>query len=468
MKNRNVFKQWLWHIREALWTGDNLEVTRMPIKLGIGYLALPMIVEMMMESLFAVVDIFFVGKLGKYALTTVGLTESLLTIIYSAGIGMSMAATAVISRRWGEQQYQEAGHSAIHLIWTGVIISVPLGFIGFFTAPTLLRLMGAEPEVLDIGSTYSQIIFAGNLPILLLFMQNGIFRGAGKPQVAMKALIISNALNLVLDPLFIFGLGDWDGWGLTGAAIATTTGRSVGVCYQWWALYGNKDFFPAQREKVKISVRSMYQILALSFGGMAQFLIESASWMALTRIMAIFGSVPLAAFTILMRTLMFTLMPAWGLSAAAATMVGQHVGAGKLKRAIKSVQLTTLYTMVFLGIVSLIYFFGGPVITGWFTDEPEVQSLAGEGLRWIAAGYVFFGLGMVMVQALNGAGDTKSPSVLNLLLMWLLQIPLAWWLAVYMKLGFNGVLFAILICHSAHGICSWYLFKKGRWKTIQL
>jgi putative MATE family efflux protein len=467
-KKQWSFRQGWQHIQQALWTGEQLEVTRMPLKLGIGYLALPMIVEMMMESLFAVVDIFFVGKLGKYALTTVGLTESLLTLIYSAGIGMAMAATALISRRWGEKKYQEAGHAALHLVLTGALISLPLGVLGFLGAPWLLGLMGAEPAVLDVGSTYSQIIFAGNLPILLIFMQNGIFRGAGKPQVAMKALILANTLNLVLDPLFIFGIGSWNGWGLTGAAIATTTGRSIGVLYQWWELSRDRDFFPALQQRMRLSMAMMRHILVLSFGGMAQFLIESASWMALTRIMAIFGSIHLAAFTILMRTLMFTLMPAWGLSAAAATMVGQHLGAGKIKRAIQSVALTTRYTLIFLGLVSGIYFIGGPTITGWFTDEMEVQQLAGDGLRWIAGGYVFFGLGMVMVQALNGAGDTQSPSILNFILMWLIQIPLAWLLAVYFQMGFHGVLLAILACHSAHGLLSWAIFKKGRWKTIQI
>lgn len=454
---------------QLIWSalkGTEQDYTSLGIKKSIILLATPMILEMLMESLFAVVDIFFVGRLGPHALATVGLTESVLMIIYSIGMGISMAATAMVSRRIGEKNYREAGSVAFQLIVTGFVLSLVTGFLAAYYAPEILQLMGASPEVIATGVPYARIIFAGNLAILLLFLINGAFRGAGQPHLAMRTLWISNGINIVLDPLLIFGLGSFEGLGLAGAAWATTIGRSIGVVYQLYHLLNGKHLLKIARENLVLSFNVVFRILKVSAGGMGQFLIESASWIFLTRIIAEFGSNALAGYTIAFRVITFTLLPAWGLSSAAATLVGQNLGAKKIKRAEISVFLTARYNAIFLAVITVLFLIFGSSIAGFFSTEPMVIKMASEALKIITLGYVFFGIGMVMIQAFNGAGDTRTPALVNILVLWLIEIPLAYILALVLKMEESGIFVAIAICHSFHALVSWWLFKRGRWKTV--
>ncbi len=446
--------------------GDEQDFTKINIKRGIFLLSVPMILEMIMESLFAVVDIFFVGKLGDDAVATVGLTEAVIVIVYSVGVGISMAATAMVARRFGEKNYKKAGSSAFQLLVFGSSISLVISILGFVFAEDILRLMGASDEVVAIGVPYTRIIFAGNLAIMLLFLINGAFRGAGQAHLAMRALWISNGINIVLDPIFIFGIGSFEGLGLVGAAWATTIGRSIGVVYQLYHLFNGKHRLVILKENLVLKWVTMRKIISISVGGMAQFLIDSVAWIALTRIVAEFGSTAVAGFTIAFRVLIFSLMPAWGLSAAASTLVGQNLGAQKIKRAAISVGLTARYNVMFLSVITVIYLIFGNALAGLFTSSAEVQNIAALGLRVIALGYVFFAVGMVMTQAFNGAGDTKTPMYINIAVFIGLEIPLAYFLAIPMQLEYLGVFIAIAFCHSLHSMVALWFFRKGRWKRV--
>ena len=456
------------HLLGTALKGTEQDYTNLGIKKSIVLLSTPMILEMLMESLFAIVDIFFVGRLGAVALATVGLTESVLMIIYSMGMGIGMAATAMVARRVGEKNYREAGSVTFQLLVTGFVLSVLTGFFAAYYAPEILKIMGGSPKVVAEGTAYARIIFAGNFAILLLFLINGAFRGAGQPHLAMRTLWLSNGLNIVLDPLLIFGLGSFEGLGLAGAAWATTIGRSIGVLYQLYHLLNGKHLLKIAREDIILSFSVVFRILKVSVGGMGQFLIESASWIFLTRIMAEFGSKNLAGYTIAFRVIGFTLLPAWGLASAAATLVGQNLGAGKIKRAEISVLLTSRYNAIFLGLITILFLIFGSSIAGLFSDDPEVIEIASEALKIITLGYVFFGIGMVMIQAFNGAGDTRTPALINVLVLWLIEIPFAYALAIYLEMEATGIFVAIAICHSLHALVSWWLFKKGRWKTVRV
>ncbi|SDS40274.1 MATE family efflux transporter [Christiangramia echinicola] len=457
-----------WKLLKLAISGKEQDYTRINIRRGILLLSVPMILEMIMESLFAVVDIFFVGRLGEDAVATVGLTEAVIIIIYSIGVGISMAATALISRRFGEKDFKRAGSTAFQLLIFGGLISIILGITGWFFAEEILRLMGASENVIAGGVNYTRIIFAGNTAIMLLFLINGAFRGAGLPHLAMRTLWLSNGLNIILDPLLIFGLGSFEGFGLEGAAIATTAGRSIGVIYQVYHLLNGKHSLVILKENLILQWKTIKKIVSISAGGMGQFLIDSVAWIFLTRIVAEFGSSAVAGFTISFRILMFSLMPAWGLSAAAATLVGQNMGAHKIKRAKISVWLTAKYNAWFLGIVTLLYLLWGDVFASWFTPNEEVQQIAALGLKIIAIGYVFFGVGMVMVQAFNGAGDTKTPSYINIGVFWLLEIPMAYFLAEYFNLEMLGIFISIAFCHSLHALVSLWFFRRGKWAEIQV
>jgi putative MATE family efflux protein len=454
-------------LREAL-AGVEQDFTRIPLKTGIFLLAVPMILEMMMESLFAVADIFFVSRLGKHAIATVGLTEAVVMIVYAVGIGISMAATAIIARRFGEKEYTEAGTAAFQLLLFGAGSSAVLGIIGAIYAPEILGLMGAEPEVIEMGSGYTRIIFAGNTAILLLFLINGAFRGAGQAHLAMRALWIANGINLVLDPLLIFGIGTWTGWGLEGAAIATTGGRSIGVIYQLYHLLNGKHRLVILRKNLAVKWETMKRIIIVSGGGMGQFLIDMCAWLVLTRVVADFGSDAVAGFTIAFRIMMFTLMPAWGLSGAASTLVGQNLGAKKLQRAELSVWLTARYNFIFLTAVMLLYLVFGGIIASWFGQEPAVTDIATSALRIIVLGYVFFGIGMVLVQSFNGAGDTRTPMWINIAVLWGIEIPLALVTAYTFGWGETGVFAAIAFAHSLHAVVSYLIFRQGRWKRVEV
>lgn len=450
-------------LRQAL-AGQEQDFTRISLKTGIFLLSVPMILEMMMESLFAVVDIFFIGHMGEDALATVGLTEAVVMLVYAVGIGVSMAATAMVARRFGEKEYTEAGTAAFQLLLVGTVASVIMSVLGFFFAEDLLGLMGASAEVIAIGSTYTRIIFAGNTAIMLLFLINGIFRGAGQAHLAMRSLWIANGLNLILDPLLIFGLGQWTGFGLEGAAIATTAGRSIGVLYQLYHLFNGKHRLVILRKNIQVQLETMKRIISISAGGIGQFLIDTAAWIVLTRFVSEFGSTAIAGFTISFRVMMFTLMPAWGLSGAAATLVGQNLGAKKLQRAELATWLTARYNFIFLAVVTVAYLVFGQQIASLFSTDPAVVAVAAEALRIIVLGYVFFGVGMTMIQAFNGAGDTRTPMFINIALLWCLEIPLAWLLAFPMGMGATGVFATIAFCHSLHAVVSWYFFRKGKWK----
>lgn len=464
MNNLKEFLQLVWSAVK----GKEQDYTALGIKRGIVLLAIPMILEMLMESLFAVVDIFFVGRLGSSALATVGLTESVLMIIYAVGMGISIAATAMVSRRFGEKNYHQAGSTTYQLIITGIILALLMGGIATFFAGDILALMGAAPDVISTGLAYARIIFAGNIAIIMLFLINGAFRGAGQPHLAMRALWIANGTNIILDPILIFGIGTFEGLGLEGAAWATTTGRSMGVLYQLYHLFNGRHLLKIVRGNLVINFSVIIKIIKVSSGGMGQFLIDSASWIFLTRIIAEFGSNALAGYTIAFRIIVFTLLPAWGLSSAAATLVGQNLGAQKAKRAELAVWLTARYNVIFMAVVTLVFILFGEHLSGAFTEDEEVVRIASDALKIITLGYIFFGLGMVMVQAFNGAGDTRTPALINIAVLWLIEIPLAYMLALTFGFGATGIFIAIAFCHSLHALVSWWLFRQGKWKKVRI
>ncbi|MEB2775932.1 MATE family efflux transporter [Algoriphagus sp. D3-2-R+10] len=454
-------------IKDAL-RGKEQDFTSLSLKTAIFVLAIPMILEMMMESAFAVVDIFFVAKLGEHAIATVGLTESVIVLVYAMGFGISMAATALISRRFGEKEYKEAGAAAFQLLIVGGVISIILGILGWVFAPDVLGLMGAEAEVIETGVSYTRIIFAGNTAIMLLFLLNGAFRGAGQAHHAMRSLWIANGLNMILDPILIFGIGNCAGYGLEGAAIATTFGRGIGVVYQLYHLFNGKHKLKILKENIVVSWEIIKKIMEIAVGGMGQFLIDSVSWIALTRMNAEFGSASLAGFTIAFRILIFTLLPAWGLSGAASTLVGQNLGAKQPDRAEKAVWMTTRYTVIFMASVTGIYLLFNQQLAGFFTDIPEVQAVAAQGLWVVVLGYVFFAVGMVLTQAFNGAGDTKTPAWINIGVLWFIEIPLAYVLAFPFGLAHLGIFISISFSHSFHSLVSLYFFRKGKWKLTEV
>ncbi|WKN33747.1 MATE family efflux transporter [Porifericola rhodea] len=457
----------LYHFRHAL-QGDYDNYTAGSIRQAIFYLAVPMILEMIMESLFAIVDIFFVGKLGVNAVATVGLTESVVTIVYSIGVGFSMAATAVISRRVGEKRLDKAAAAAFQVIVLGAIFSLTISISGYIYGGTVLELMGASPAVLSEGTRYTQIIFAGNISIMLLFIINGAFRGAGNAAIAMRTLWLANGINIVLDPLLIFGIGNIPGMGIEGAAWATTIGRSIGVLFQLYHLVKGSTRINITAQAVKLRWNTVKNIIKISSGGMGQFLIDSASWIFLTRIVSEFGSVALAGYTIAFRVVMFTLLPAWGLSNAAATMVGQNLGAKLPERAEKSVWYTARYNVYFLGFVSVLFLFTADIFVSWFSADEAVVAAGATALKIFCLGYIFFAFGMVIVQAFNGAGDTRTPTIINLGVLWVFQLPLSYLLAIQYNLGEMGVFITIAISHSLHALVSLWVFRKGKWKNMKV
>ncbi len=454
-------------LKEAI-AGKEKDYTKINIKSAIFLLSVPMILEMIMESLFAVVDIFFVGKLGEAAIATVGFTESIIVIVYSVCMGIAMAATALIARRFGEKKYKSAGNITFQVIIIGIVFSVVFGILGIVYAKDLLSIMGADEKVLEIGTKYTQIIMGGNLAIMLLFLINGAFRGAGQAHLAMRSLWIGNGINIILCPIFIYGIGSFEGWGLEGAAWATNIGRFMGVLYQLYHLFNGKHKLKILRENIIIKWKVIVSILKVSAGGMGQFVIDSISWVILTRIIAEFGNTAVAGYTIAFRILIFSLMPAWGLASSATTLVGQNLGAQKTQRAVLSVKLVARYNAIFLSIITILYIAFGNTFAGLFTNNAEVQKIAAEGLRIVALGYVFFAIGMVMIQAFNGAGDTKTPMYINIIMLLLLEVPLAYLLAIVFTMGITGVFLAVAICHSLHALVAIWFFRKGKWKNVSI
>jgi putative MATE family efflux protein len=448
--------------------GGERDYTVGSIRKAVILLAIPMIMEMMMESVFAVVDIFFVGKLGNEAVATVGLTESVLSLVYSIAIGLSMAATALVARRVGEKNFSEAAHAGMQTILFSLVLSAIIAVAGITSASAVLHLMGASDKMVADNISYTRIMFGGNVVIMLLFLINGIFRGAGDASIAMRSLWIGNIANIILCPLLIYGLGPIPGFGLKGAAIATTLGRGMGVLYQMYRLFVRKGLLSFYLYQLKPQKELLKQIVKIGSTGTIQFLVSSASWIFLARLMAGFHEAAMAGYQIAIRLLIFFILPAWGLSNAAATLTGQNLGAGKPDRAEKSVWTTTFYNVIFMLSVSGFFFLFGEPVVNFMNSDVQARAYALQALRIISTGYVFFGVGMVMLNAFNGAGDTRTPTIVNLVGFWLFQIPLAWVLSKYYIKEPKAIFIAIVISQFVTALLSLYLFKKGRWKTVRV
>lgn len=448
--------------------GEEKNFTTGNINKAIVLLSIPMILEMIMEALFAVVDVFFVSKVSVNAVATVGLTESVITLVYSIAIGLSMATTAMVSRRIGESKPLAAGEAAVQAIIITVLFSICITILGILFAEDILRLMGGSDEMIEEGLWYTRIIFGGNIVIMLLFLLNAVFRGAGDAAIAMKALWISNSLNIILDPCLIFGWGPFPEMGVTGAAIATNIGRGVGVSFQLYVLLKGKVIVKIVRDHVKLVWPVIRRLLQVSIGGMGQYLIASASWIFLMRIMAEFGEEAVAGYTISIRLIIFAILPAWGMANAASTLVGQNLGAGQPDRAEQSVWTSAFYTMLFLLAVSISYFLFAEPMISFFHDGVMVVEYGVQSLKIICLGYVFFAYGMVISQSFNGAGDTRTPTLLNFICFWLLQIPLAYAMGIYLGLGPTGVFWSVAISETVLAILCVQLFRKGKWKEVMI
>jgi putative MATE family efflux protein len=427
-------------------------------------LAVPMVMEMVLESVFAVTDIFFVGKLGPAAIATVGLTESMLTIIYTLAMGLGIGATATVARRIGEKDADGAAETAVQAVALGLVVSIVLGTAGVLLAPTLLAVMGAQPEVIATGTMYTRVMLGGEASIIMLFLVNAIFRGAGDAAIAMRTLWLANAINIVLVPLFVFGVGPFPRLGVTGAAVATTIGRGIGALYALSRLFHRDSRVRVRRHHLVLKPAVMARLVSLSASGTLQVLIGSASWILLVRIVSGFGSNAVAGYTIGVRVLIFALLPSWGLSNAAATMVGQSLGARDPERAERAVWLAGRYNAIFLGTLGVLFLVFAPAITGWFSQEPEVRRIASTALRIMSCGFLFYAYGMVLTSAFNGAGDTWTPTLINLAVFWCWEIPLAWTLAHPVGWGPEGAFYAVTIAFSTLAVVSAIVFRRGKWK----
>ena len=450
-------------VREAI-RGTHHDYTSGPIGRAIILLAVPMVLEMVMESVFAVVDVFWVAHLGPNAVATVGLTESMLTLVYTAAMGLSIGVTAMVARRIGEKNPAGAAEAAVQGIALGVIAAAFIAVAGVLLAPKLLGIMGASPDVIAMGHNYTRVMLGGNVVILLIFLINAIFRGAGDAAIAMRVLWLANWINIILGPLLIFGVGPFPRLGVTGAAIATTIGRGTGVLYQLYRLWRRDGRVVIHRDEIALKPAVMKTLLRLSGTGTFQVFIGMASWIGLTRINASFGAEGLAGYTIAIRIIIFALLPSWGLANAAATMVGQALGAGKPERGEEAVWRAAFYNVIFLGTAGLLFITLANPIAHVFTRDPAVASVATDCLRIISYGYLFYAYGMVLTNSFNGAGDTWTPTWLNLFCFWLWEIPLAWLLARHFSLGPQGVAWAVTIAFSTLAVASAVLFRRGRWK----
>ena len=455
----------------SLWEaikGSHQDYTTGNLNRAILLLAVPMVLEMVLESLFAVVDVFWVGRLGANAVATVGLTESLLSLVFAVGIGLSLSTTAMVARRIGERDPQGGAVAGVQAILLGLATSIAIGIPCFIYAPQLLRLMGAPEEIVATGGGYARIALGGCGAILMLFLNNAIFRGAGDAAIAMRLLWVSNIINLILDPCLIFGLGPFPRLGVTGAALATFTGRSIGVAYQFYRLLRGTERIRILTRQVRVNFSVLWRLVRVSLTGILQFAIAHTSWIGLVRIVSVFGAAALAGYTIAIRIVVFLILPSWGLSNAAATLVGQNLGANKPERAEQAVWRTGFYNMLFLGSVGVFFILMAEPIARLFTQDPAVVPLAATCLRIVSYGNIGYAYGMVMMQAFNGAGDTVTPTVVNFFGFWLLEIPLAYWLAIPMRLHSNGVYIAIVIAECSIAGASAVLFKRGKWKTQRI
>ncbi len=469
MTNHHTFSiRKLFNTFKASLSSKEHDFTTGSIRKAVFMLAVPMILEMLMESIFALVDIIYVSRVSVNAVATIGLTESVVTLVYAVAIGLSMAATAVVARRVGEKDKIGANQAAVQVIILGIGVSLIVSVLGILYPKEILGLMGAEPDLIAEGYGYTQILLGGNMTIMLLFLINAIFRGAGNASIAMWTLVLSNGLNIILDPIFIFGFGPIPAYGVEGAAIATTIGRGTAVIFQLGILFYGWGKIKIAFKDLVIRGSVMLNLVKVSLGGIGQFLIGTSSWVFLMRIMSEFGSEVLAGYTIAIRVMMFTFMPSWGMSNAAATLVGQNLGAGKPDRAEKSVWITGKYNAIFMVVVSLIYLIFAHEILAWFSPEKEVVRYGALCLQVIAAGYVFYAYGMVVIQSFNGAGDTKTPTYINFVCFWLFQLPFAYLLAVTLEIGPLGVFLAIVLAEAMIAIVGIVLFRKGKWKKVKV
>jgi putative MATE family efflux protein len=448
--------------------GSHQDYTAGSLNRAILLLAVPMVLEMCLESLFAVVDVFWVGRLGANATATVGLTESMLSLVFAVGMGLSLSTTAMVARRIGEKDPEGAAVAGVQAIALGFVVSLAIGLPCFWFAPRLLQLMGASPEIVAVGSGYTRICLGGSCAVLLLFLNNAIFRGAGDAAIAMRLLWVSNIINLILDPCLIFGWGPFPKLGVTGAALATFTGRGIGVIYQFYRLLKGTERIHILARQIRLQLSVMVRLVRVSLTGILQFAIAHTSWIGLVRIVSIFGAAGVAGYTIAIRIVIFVLLPSWGLSNAAATLVGQNLGAGKPERAETAVWRTGLYNMIFLGGVGVLFIVFSEPLVRLFTRDVTVWPLAAACLRIVSYGNIGYAYGMVMLQAFNGAGDTVTPTIVNFFGFWLLEIPLAYWLAIPLGMQARGAFWAIVVAESAIAGTSAILFKRGRWKRQKI
>jgi MATE family, multidrug efflux pump len=458
----------LWSSLVEAVRGSHQDYTAGSLNRAILLLAVPMVLEMVLESLFAVVDVFWVGRLGANAVATVGLTESMLSLVFAVGMGLSLSTTAMVARRIGEKDPEGAAEAAVQAILLGLVISVAIGLPCLLFAPQLLHWMGATDEIVAVGSGYTRICLGGSCAVLLLFLNNAIFRGAGDAAIAMRLLWVSNIINLILDPCLIFGWGPFPRLGVTGAALATFSGRSIGVAYQFYRLLKGTERIRILTRQIRVHLSVLLRLMRVSLTGILQFAIAHTSWIGLVRIVSNFGAAALAGYTIAIRIVIFVILPSWGLSNAAATLVGQNLGAGKPDRAEKAVWHTGLYNVIFLGAVGVFFIIFAEPVVRLFTHDPEVVPLGAACLRIVSYGNLGYAYFMVMMQAFNGAGDTITPTIVNFFGFWLLEIPLAYWLAMKLGMRSNGVFASIAIAESAMAAASAILFKQGKWKKKKI
>ena len=449
-------------VREAL-RGSHQDYTQGNLNRAILLLAIPMVLEMVLESLFAITDVFWVGRLGANAVATVGITESMLMLVMAIGMGVAMSTTAMVARRIGEKDPEAAAIAGVQAVMLGLTISLVIGAPAAIFAPELLRLMGASPAIVSVGTGYARIALCGCGAIIMLFLNNAIFRGAGDAAIAMRLLWVSNIINLVLDPCLIFGIGPFPRMGVTGAALATLTGRSTGVAYQFYRLLKGTERIHVLARHVRVNIGVMIRLMRVSIAGIMQSAIAHVSWLGLVRIISMFGAASVAGYTIAIRIVIFFILPSWGLSNAAATIVGQNLGAERPERAAKAVWRTGFYNMMFLGAIGVFFIVFATPVVRLFVSDPEVVRIAAAALRTLSCGNVGYAYGMVMLQAFNGAGDTITPTIVNLFGFWVLELPLAWWLAVPMNLRGQGAFLSIVIAECSIAAASMVLFRRGRW-----
>jgi len=465
--DNQTIKKLLKDVKQAI-AGSDQDFTSGSLRRAIFLLAVPMVLEMAMEAIFAVVDIYFVSRLGADAVATVGITESLITIIYALAVGFSLATTAMVSRRIGEKRPEQAAQVAFQSILTGWLVSLAIAIPGSIYASQLLQLMGTEAEISHSLSGYTTVMLGGNGVIMLLFIINAVLRSAGDASMSLRVLCVANLLNLILDPLLIFGWGPFPELGITGAAVATNIGRGVAVLYQFYLLFSGSTRVKLGLQHLTIQIHTMGQLIRLALGGICQHIIATSSWIGLMRIVSEFGNTVVAGYTIAIRIIIFVLLPSWGISNAAATLVGQNLGAQKPERAEKSVWITGKVNMIFMGTISIVLMCFPSSFIQIFIDDPDVISGGASALRIMSLGFIAYGMGMVLVQALNGSGDTATPTRINFICFWLLEIPLAYVLALVLTVGAAGVFYSIIIAETAMTLFALYYFKQGKWKLKEV